>query len=264
MGPRLDFKKGIPITIRGEYMPSKAEHPYALSDFFGSGYIRDVAYMVRSGKEATIYCCEAHPSTGHEFLAAKVYRSKNSRSFKNDAIYQQGRVILDRRSARAFRKKTKRGRIVQSQNWVSAEYETMCFLYDAGASIPMPFAHAGNSILMEYLGNGEAAAPMLRETRLPAGVTRRAFASVIDNIELFLAGDIVHGDLSAFNILYWNGDIHIIDFPQAVDARMNPNAYALLERDIANVGLYFSKYGIRTDSSQIPGRLWSRFQRAQL
>ena len=44
-------------------------------------------FNVKSGKEATVYCCQAHPSTGAKLLAAKVYRSRNNRSFKNDVIY---------------------------------------------------------------------------------------------------------------------------------------------------------------------------------
>ncbi len=245
-------------------MASEAEQVHVLGDFFEKGYITDVVNLVKSGKEATIYCCKADPSTGFEFLAAKVYRGQNSRSFKNDEIYRQGRVIVDKRSARAFRKKTKWGRGVQSYSWTASEYETMCLLYDAGAYVPMPYAHTGSAILMTYVGDGEAAAPMLREVKFDSGTARRAYNAIMRNIELFLSENLVHGDLSAFNILYWDDEIQIIDFPQSVDARTNPNAYSLLERDIGNVGLYFSKYDLHTDSSQIAGRLWSRFRRARL
>src|SRR5579872_5090423 len=67
----------------------------ALEHFFTEGLITGVLHVVKSGKEATVYCCQAHPSTGVELLAAKVYRSRNNRGFKNDAIYQEGRRILE-------------------------------------------------------------------------------------------------------------------------------------------------------------------------
>ena len=68
-----------------------------------------------------------------------------------------------------------------------------------------------------------------------------------------------------FNILYLNGGgVKIIDFPQAVDARMNPNSFELLSRDVGNVCEYFAKYGIRWDPGRIAGKLWSRFMRAEL
>ncbi len=44
-----------------------------------------------------------------------------------------------------------------------------------------------------------------------------------------------------FNILYWEGDISIIDFPQVVDARNNPHAQ-LLQRDIKRVCDYFRQF----------------------
>src|SRR2546430_17425234 len=73
----------------------------ALDDFFAQGLITNVLYEVKSGKEATVYCCEAHPSTGVELLAAKFYRARQHRNFKNDSVYQEGRAILDKRVRRA-------------------------------------------------------------------------------------------------------------------------------------------------------------------
>src|SRR5215831_9566069 len=74
----------------------------ALDFFFAEGMITEILYQVKSGKEATIYCCEAHPSTGMELIAAKIYRSRNQRNFKNDAIYLEGRVITKARVRRAI------------------------------------------------------------------------------------------------------------------------------------------------------------------
>src|SRR5260370_31846427 len=68
----------------------------ALDSFFAQGLITEVLYTVKSGKEATVYCCQAHPSTGAKLLAAKVYRPRNHRSFKNDAVYPEARGILER------------------------------------------------------------------------------------------------------------------------------------------------------------------------
>ncbi len=53
-----------------------------------------------------------------------------------------------------------------------------------------------------------------------------------------LANNVVHGDLSAYNILYWQGDIRIIDFPQAVNPYKNPNAYRIFERDVERICQY--------------------------
>ena len=51
-----------------------------------SEWITEVLQTVKSGKEATVYCCAAHPSTGVDLLAAKVYRPHVSRVMKDNAI----------------------------------------------------------------------------------------------------------------------------------------------------------------------------------
>lgn len=58
-----------------------------LDAFVDLGLITEVLYPIKSGKEATVYACRAHPDTGAEFLAAKVYKRIRDRSFRNDASY---------------------------------------------------------------------------------------------------------------------------------------------------------------------------------
>ncbi|MBW6466102.1 MAG: hypothetical protein K0B06_06330 [Brevefilum sp.] len=61
---------------------------------------------------------------------------------------------------------------------------------------------------------------------------RQTFDRLIHNIEIMLANQRVHGDLSAYNILYLEGEIYLIDFPQAIDPEVNRNASAIFKRDI--------------------------------
>lgn len=239
-------------------------HVPSLDAFRADNLISDVIGVVKSGKEATVYCCKAQPSTGAKLLAAKVYRSREGRSFKNDAVYQQGRVIVDARSRRAFRKKTAHGRRVQSGGWVASEAETLNLLHDAGADVPRLVAQSGSAILMEYIGDEESAAPMLKNASLEPDRARAAFDAVMRNVELFLSCDRIHADLSAFNILYWEGAVKIIDFPQAVDPFLNPSAFSLLARDIENVCAYFARTGVRANASRLAADLWRRFMRREL
>jgi len=64
----------------------------------------------------------------------------------------------------------------------------------------------------------------------------------------------VHGDLSAYNILWWKNKPWIIDMPQAY--HVGPwsdmkRVVMLLRRDIVNVLSYFKKYGISKDPDYI-------------
>jgi len=108
----------------------------ALDQFFTEGLITEVLYVVKSGKEATVYCCQAHPSTGVELLAAKVYRSRNNRGFKNDSIYQEGRLIRDGHVRRAVQNKSRFGREAQFGMWIDYEFAALNALYRVGADIP--------------------------------------------------------------------------------------------------------------------------------
>ncbi|GCE14674.1 RIO1 family regulatory kinase/ATPase domain-containing protein [Tengunoibacter tsumagoiensis] len=235
-----------------------------LDPFLAGGLITEVLDEVKSGKEATVYCCRAHPSQNVPYLAAKVYRSRNNRGFKNDSVYQEGRVIGPHRIRRAVQNKSTFGREVQFSLWIGYEYETLTLLHAQGADIPRPISRTDNAILMEYFGNLEAPAPSLHHTELDPQEAYAVFARLMDNVQLFLKHNIIHGDLSAYNILYWQGRATIIDFPQAVDPRFNPHAFNLLARDIDNLCKYIGRYGIQRDSRQLTERLWYQFKNAQL
>jgi RIO kinase 1 len=247
-----------------EILASQDPVQTTLDTFFADGLISEILYTVKSGKEATVYCCQAGPRLDAELVAAKIYRSRNNRGFKNDAIYQEGRVITEGHVRRAVQNKSRFGREVQFSMWVNYEYEALQALYKVGADIPQPFARTEHAILMEYQGDREQAAPALQFVDLPAHRVVAVFDRLMHNIELLLAHNYIHGDLSAYNILYWQNKVTIIDFPQAVDARFNPNALALLTRDIENICRYVARYGLQRDGQRIAEGLWHRFKNARL
>lgn len=84
-----------------------------------------ILYTVKSGKEATVYCCRAHPTQKVPYLAAKVYRSRDNRGFKNDSMYQEGRYVGDQRIKRAMKNKSDIGREAQFSLWVAHEFEML-------------------------------------------------------------------------------------------------------------------------------------------
>ena len=222
-----------------------------LTEFYEKGLITEVVSLVKSGKEATVYCCRAHPSTGHAFLAAKIYRKMDNRTFKNDAVYWAGVSVGKRRERVAFAKKTKAGRAVQASQWMGREHQTMAILHAAGADVPEVLAATSGALLMEYFGDENGAAPQLQHVKLTREEAPLVLQQVLDNVALWLASHRVHADLSPFNVLYWEGRARIIDFPQSVDPRKNPNAWDLLQRDLENVGRYFARYGLEVDAAWI-------------
>jgi RIO kinase 1 len=246
----------------------------ALQGFYADKLIDDVLRSIKGGKEANVYQCRAHPSTGVDFLAAKVYRPRKHRSLKNDAIYREGRGVIgeegksinsrDKRVGRAMQKMTHFGQELRIGSWIGHEYETLQLLGEAGVDVPRLYALGDGAILMEYVGNEDGAAPTLSDVALGFDEARPLFDRTMANIERMLACHRIHSDLSAFNILYWEGAITIIDFPQAVDPRINRHAEALLERDVTRVCQYFGRQGIEANASALSEDLWRRYMQGEL
>ncbi|HEV7215118.1 MAG TPA: RIO1 family regulatory kinase/ATPase [Chloroflexota bacterium] len=236
----------------------------ALDPFIAEGWITGEALLLKSGKEATAYRCAAEAATGQSFFVAKVYRDQEVRGFRNDAVYRAGQYIRDSHMRRAMANKSRVGREFQFNSWVSAEYATLRLLHGAGATVPRPIAQAANAILMEYVGDDEGPAAPLQRVDLTLPNAHRLFSFLLRQVELWLRCDRIHGDLSAYNILYRGGALTVIDFPQAVDPRANPHAFELLARDITNVARYFSRVGVASEPTRLADRMWTRYLRAEL
>ena len=113
----------------------------------------------------------------------------------------------------------------------------------------------------EVASNGDEtlAAPTLNTVRLDSDEANRLFKEVLRNVDLMLRHDLIHGDLSAYNILYWAGELVIIDFPQVVNLRNNKKAHFVLKRDITRTCEYFAQQGVQCDSRAIFDELWHRY-----
>jgi len=99
---------------------------------------------------------------------------------------------------------------------------------------------------------------VLIDVELDAAEARTLFDRLLWNIELMLAQGGVHGDLSAYNVLYWQGEITLIDFPQVVDPQSNPDARFIFRRDVERVCQYFARYGVRADGRRLANELWQK------
>jgi RIO kinase 1 len=235
-----------------------------LQSFGGQGLITEVVDVIGDGKEATVYLCAAHPSTDEEWCVAKVYRAQKFRAFSKAASYNDGTQRLDKRMARAMKKRTRVGQKAIHHEWVAREWDTLCSVADAGADVPEPYAISPDALLMEYVQRGDQPAPLLYSVDLGTGEARELFDTLLRNVELFLRCNRIHGDLSGYNVLYTDDGICIIDLPQAVEARTHPDSRKLLERDVRNLCRGFERFGVRSDPARIAGRIWSRFLHGRL
>jgi len=269
----------------------------SLRGFYDLGLIVDVLARVKGGKEANVYLCQG-PAPGRSqegagaeagglglpvpggnggggvqaadcpLLAAKVYRPRMFRNLRNDALYRQGRDVMvvggkaagkDAGTiARAIRNKSSYGLEAAHTSWLMHEYAALDLLYRVGGAVPRPWGGNENAILMDMVGDERQAAPVLGSVRLGGREARRLLDEVLRNVELMLRNDLIHADLSAYNILYWQGRITLIDFPQVVHPSTNPDARWILQRDLTRVNDYFSAWGAGYDPAAVAEEMWER------
>jgi len=239
----------------------------SLGGLYEQEWISDILRMVRGGKEASVYQCQGTTSTGADFIAAKVYRPRALRNLRNDSLYREGRdnldveghYIGDDRRHRAIIKRTAFGKELMHTSWLAHEFATLQILHATGADVPKPYTNAENAILMGYIGDEQVAAPTLNGVDLKPEEARPLFQRVLHNVEIMLRSDRIHGDLSAYNILYWDGKITLIDFPQAIAPQENRNAYRIFERDLVRVCEYFASQGVNAHPRKLAADLWTSY-----
>jgi RIO kinase 1 len=244
----------------------------SLEPFWRDRWFTDILYRVRPGKEATVYCCQAGPNVGPDYVAAKVYRPRKFRAMSNDWIYKQGRVTIglsgksafDSRTLKAIRHKSRFGKKVDTASWCAHEYNMLRELYELGADVPRPLALGHNAILMEYLGDATMPAPILHRVEMETDEAEALLERLLWDVEAMLSVYRIHGDLSAYNVLYWQGRGWIIDLPQVVDALENPSAWSLLSRDVDRLCGYFIRRGVRVNPVAVVDDLWQRMSRGRL
>jgi RIO kinase 1 len=109
--------------------------------------------------------------------------------------------------------------------------------------VPKPIAVEKNVLVMEFIGEDGVSAPSMKE-QLPSK-PERVYSLLLAYLgRLYRKAELVHGDLSEYNIMIWKGKPIIFDVSQAVSTS-HPNAGFLLRRDLANLNRFFSRLGVK-------------------
>ena len=201
--------------------------------------------VLKTGKEADVFLLERGLDGGPTVvMAAKRYRSLEHRNFHRDAAYREGRRGAGGREARAMAKGTAFGRQVAAGQWANAEWESLQRCWLAGLPVPYPVQIDGTELLMEWISHDGETAPRLARTRPGPDLLRDWFEQLREALATMAQHGIVHGDLSAYNILAAGDRLVVIDLPQVVDLVGNPQGMDFLLRDCANVCAWFRSKGL--------------------
>lgn len=195
-------------------------------------------------------------------VAVKLYHDAASGA-RDDARVWEGRRIGDARIKRTFAQGRRLGIPPQLAHWVFHEYEMLWRLHRAGLPVPRPLvgpdgadiAAAGRVVLMQWLGDAEAPAPRLADVRLEADAAAEVWRQAQALLRELLSLGLVHGDLSAYNLLWWRERVWLIDLPQMVPLAANRHARDFLERDVESLCRSFRQPGVRPDPEALLAEL---------
>ncbi len=205
--------------------------------------------VLKTGKEADVFLLERAVDRGPSVvMAAKRYRDPEHRNFHRNAAYREGRRGRDSREVRAAAKGSAFGRLVAAGQWANAEWESLKVCWSLGLPVPYPVQIDGTELLMEWITVGPESdretAPRLAQARPTPALLASYFDQLREAIATMAQHGIVHGDLSAYNLLAAGERLVIIDLPQVVDLVGNPQGMDFLLRDCANVCAWFRGRGL--------------------
>jgi len=212
------------------------------------GFLDELIAGIKTGKEASVFLGK----NSEGLVAVKMYTDLRVRSFKRDASYREGRFIGDSRIEKAIEQGSQTGLDAPPNLWVQEEFRQMKHLYGHGVKVPKAIAVNGISIIMEFIGdeNGNPA-PRISDLKMEKDEAEEAFRQSVQNLKRIVDSGRVHGDYSTFNILWHNEEAVVIDFPQVMEFKNNPNANAFLERDVHSLCKSFMKQGVKADEAKV-------------
>jgi RIO kinase 1 len=248
---KLKGKQSVKQLVSREENPSDPNSKFENSDlneFCRLGFLDELISGIKTGKEAAVYLGRNRDG----FVAVKIYTDLRVRSFRRDESYRKGRFIGDQRIEKAIDQGSKKGLDAHQILWVQEEFRQMKYLAQHGVTVPKVIAVNGISLLMEFIGDEDGtAAPRIADLKMERAEAEAAFRQSVRNLKLIVSSGRVHGDYSAFNILWHNEKAVVIDFPQVIEFENNPNANAFLERDVRSLCKSFRKQGIETDEVKV-------------
>ncbi|HEX9435637.1 MAG TPA: RIO1 family regulatory kinase/ATPase [Candidatus Limnocylindria bacterium] len=242
-------------------------------------YEEETLGVLKMGKESEVRLVARSGQGRTSYIAEKRFKSKGFRSFRNDAVYRATWFTGpgEARAQRAVRDKTRRGRQMLEAAWYGHEWNELRHLYTAGVTVPPPVEEILPTKLpsrtfhwsslnaptkgshdeamdggyrMGFIGDPPVASPRLASLRLSPEHAERVWRELLHEIWLMLRAERVHGDLSAYNVLYWRERPVIIDLSQTVDLVTHAGARAILRRDLEHLATYFERQGIDAEVDQ--------------
>jgi len=193
-------------------------------------------FPISTGKEGNVFRAT---TPDKKFVAVKIYRISTS-TFKHISKY----IVGDPRFKSLHKS---RKDIIFA--WTKKEFKNLQRLRKNNVSAPKPIIAIKNVLIMEYIGDKKGSAPLLKDVNV--NNPKKVFEKIIQDMEkMYKKANLVHADLSAYNILIHNNRPYFIDIGQSVLIE-HPNSKEFLIRDIENISNHFRKYDIKLNKGEL-------------
>ena len=199
------------------------------------GHITAFGGPISSGKEATVFEAYGPDETD---VAVKIYRI-NASDFRQMRDYLVGDPRFEGIGS------DKKAVVIA---WTRKEFANLQRAAKAGVRVPEPIAVERNVLVMELLGEEGDPAPRLHDVHLENPET--ALEVVREYMRRLHDAGLVHGDLSEYNLVVYDGELSVIDVGQAVTVH-HPNAEEFLQRDCRNVAAFFRRQGVEVTTEDL-------------
>jgi RIO kinase 1 len=235
---------------------------HELEALIADGVIDEVLGRLKSGKEADVSLVRR----GDAVVAAKVYKDRATRSFKNNAGYKEGRKVRNSRTQRAMDSGGQFGREAAEQAWKSAEADALYKLWGSGVRVPEPLMFYEGVLLMSVVCDADGRpAPRLIDVAIDRDAAMGVYADLVAQLIAMLCCDLIHGDLSPYNILAAADGPTIIDFPQVISSAHNSRAEYYFLRDFDNIVRFLAGFDPTLAVHAADGRaIWRAYASREL
>ncbi|KAJ8906470.1 hypothetical protein NDN08_002963 [Rhodosorus marinus] len=198
------------------------------------GNLKELNGCVSTGKEANVYSAIAGDGSP---AAVKVYKT-SILVFKDRDKYVSGEF----RFRRGYNKHNPREMV---RVWAEKEFRNLSRLRAAGILSPEPVFLDRHVLVMSFFGTDGWACPRLKDAKVSTRKLAEMYVScAVIMRQMFHIANLVHGDLSEYNLLVEGSKLVVIDVSQSVE-HDHPYALDFLRRDCFNVNAFFNRKGVQ-------------------
>ncbi|KAJ8866566.1 hypothetical protein PR048_032425 [Dryococelus australis] len=194
--------------------------------------------ILSTGKEAVVLHADGGTNADRDVpreCAIKIFKTTLNEFKTRDKYIQDDYRFKDRFSKQNPRK------IIHM--WAEKEMHNLVRMQKVGILCPEVVVLKKHVLVMSFIGQDHRPADKLKDVNLKPSDLAAAYVQTTEMMrKLYVDAQLVHADLSEYNILWYDKKCWFIDVSQAVE-RNHPKALEFLLRDCTNVSSFFTRRG---------------------